>query len=77
MNFTFFVEKMFYAYWWYRLMLDENVRNSALELVTGGKDVFTGSFILIFGPNDFIFGLAFGYGAWKSFRGETNARKVN
>jgi hypothetical protein len=54
-------------------MQNEAVRTTALEMVTSGKDVLTGSFLLMFGPNDFLFGLAFGYGAWKSLQRNTGA----
>ena len=47
-------------------MNSEATVNTAVGMVTSGKDVLTGSFILLFGLNDLLFALAFGYGAWKS-----------
>ena len=66
LNFVFFLEKMVYVRWWYQLMNSEATVNTAVGMVTSGKDVLTGSFILLFGLNDLLFALAFGYGAWKS-----------
>jgi len=49
-------------------MQNESVVTPALKMVTSGDDILTGGFILAFGPNDLLFGLVFGYGAWKSFQ---------
>lgn len=56
-------------------MQNEAVVSSAMEMVSSGEDVLTGGFILAFGPNDFLFGLAFGYAAWKSMVGDNGAAK--
>lgn len=69
LSFTFFIEKMAYVYWWIRLMQTDQIFSNSLKLLTSGEDVLTGGFMLAFGANDFLFGLAFGYGAWKSMQG--------
>jgi hypothetical protein len=64
---VFFVEKMLFVGWWVALMQDIAKRDAAIAMVTSGSDVLSGSFLLMFGANDLLFGLVFGYGAWKGF----------
>lgn len=46
----------------------EDFRTTSLKMVTSGEDIATGVFMLVFGLNDLLFGLTFGYGAWQSFK---------
>lgn len=58
-------------------MREDTAFTTALEMITSGKDVLTGLFFLGFGANDLLFGLAFGYGAWRSLQqADTGRQKV-
>lgn len=65
LSFVFFMEKMLYVHWWYKLIIqDTALRNEAIDMVVSGSDILTGSFYLVFGLNDFLSGLVFAAGAY-------------
>ena len=55
--FVFFLEKMLYTYFWVDYIADETTRQKLVSMVINYDDVQTGSFLLLFGINDFLFGV--------------------
>ena len=62
--FVFCLEKMLYTYFWVDYIADETTRQKLVSMVINYDDVQTGSFLLLFGINDFLFGVVFAYAAW-------------
>ena len=62
LSLVFFAEKMLYVWWWYLWIREESNRNTALEMVTSGSNPQVGTFFLVYGLNDLLFGLVFLYG---------------
>ena len=52
--FVFCLEKMLYTYFWVDYIADETTRQKLVSMVINYDDVQTGSFLLLFGINDFI-----------------------
>ena len=71
---TFCIQKILYAWWWYRLMQDGSNFNEVISMIQNRKKILPGILLLLFGPSDFLFGLLFGYSAWKGFS-ETDSSK--
>ena len=66
--FVFFLEKMLYTYFWVDYIADETTRQKLVSMVINYDDVQTGSFLLLFGINDFLFGVVFAYAAWIGYQ---------
>ena len=68
LSLVFFLEKMLYVYFWVRFVSVESNLAKATNMVVSSSDILTGSFLLLAGPNDFLFGMVFAYAAYVGFQ---------
>ena len=61
--FVFFIEKMLFSYIWAIFILDETNRNKVINSIANMEKLQANLFLLLFGVNDILFGLVFGYAA--------------
>jgi hypothetical protein len=61
--FVFFIEKILFSYVWASFILDETNRNKVINSIANMEKLQANLFLLLFGVNDILFGLVFGYAA--------------